>query len=409
MAKSPAFADIVAAASKKYNTRVGALDSVVDDIDVASSGNIAIDHIFGVGGFPLGRICELFGNPSSGKSSMAIQTAAWVQNEIRTGNPLFEGKVVLYCDFEHALDPEYVRVLGLDVEDSETFLLMQPDNFEDGANLAYQLIKTGKVAIVIFDSVAAMVPQAIGAKEVGEATMAVRARLMSAFLQKLVSLVDETKTLALFLNHLLDDMSPGGRPGFKKTTTPGGKALKYYSSIRVEFTQIKQVKGKQFNALTNEEEDITDAVEVRVKVVKNKLGPPFRQAVVLVRFGKGFDEAHTARQILIGHKKIVAATGKYYYFHNLPELVTEDMPRAKTGTQRPFIQGDRAFYQWCDEHPEWRLKLIETARKTLLEQKSPERIAPLTDEDDTDDVLHYQESPDTVNLVTNPDNEGETL
>lgn len=396
MVKSPSFADIVAKASKKYNTRIGALDDIIEDMPVISTGNLAIDHILGVGGFPLGRIVELAGNFSSGKTTTGLQAAAVAQKKIKAGEPDFADRVIVYCDYEHALDPAYARSLGLDVEDPDTFLLTQPDNLEDGTNLVLELIRTGKVALIIFDSVAAMTPVAILEKDVGEATVAARARLMSVFLQKLVPLIDETRTSAVFINHLLDDMQMGGRPGIKKFTTPGGKALKFFASIRMEYQQIKTLKSKSHNDLTNEEEDMVDGVEVRIKVVKNKVGPPFRQCQTLVRFGKGFDEAYTAREILVGHKKIVLAPGRYYFFDKCPDLVTDDMLRRKTGTPRPYIQGERGFYRWCDEHPEWRARLVELAIEALATQPIDGRTLP---EDDVDDVFDFSATVESTETI----------
>lgn len=374
------FSELAAAASKKYDMRIGQLSGIVSDVPSISTGNIGLDYVLGQNGFPLGRIAELSGAESSGKTTLALQTAVRAQQYIREGREHFKDRVIIYCDFEHALDPDYVRALGLDPDDPETFYLMQPDNLESGTNAVLDLIKSGSVCLVIFDSVAAMTPMGVFDKAIGEATVALRARLMSTFLQQLVPIVDQNKTAAIFLNHLLDDMSMG-RPGVQKTTTPGGKALKFFASIRIEFTKIRTLKGKEYNELSNTEEDMIDSTEVRIRVTKNKLAPPFRVVTALVRFGKGFDEAYTARQILVGHKYIVEGSGKWFYFDKVPELVTDDMPRRKTGTPRPYIQGERNFFQWCDTHPEWRDQLIRLAKDVLDSNDS----GALEEEEVTDD------------------------
>lgn len=378
-----AFLDKVAAASKKYDMRIGQLDGVVDEVPAISTGNVGLDYVLGTGGFPLGRIAELSGAESSGKTTSALQTAVRAQQYIREGREHFKDRVVVYCDFEHALDPDYVRKLGLDADDAETFYLMQPDTLESGTNAVLDLIKTGAVCLVIFDSVAAMTPQGIFDKAIGESTVALRANLMATFLAQLVTIADENKTACIFLNHLMDDMAMGGRPGVKRTKTPGGKALKFFSSIRIEYTKMRSLKGKVFNEISNEEEEMIDSTEVRIRVTKNKLAPPFRSVQVLVRFGKGFDEAYTARQILIGHKRIVEGNGKYFFFDKCPELLTDDMNRRKTGTPRPYIQGDRNFFQFCDTHPEWREQLIKLAQDVL--ESSQEEPITVSEEDPDDD------------------------
>lgn len=151
----------------------------------------------------------------------------------------------------------------------------------------------------------------------------------------------------------------------KSYSTPGGRSLKFYSSVRVSFQQIKQIKGAQYSSLSNDMEDMVEASDVKVKVEKNKVAKPFKTATVRVRFGRGFDNAYTALQILIGHKQIVKATGGYYYFHRLPNLVTPDMPVKASGTPNPYIRGDRMFFDWVDSKPEWAAALVEEAQVIL--------------------------------------------
>lgn len=382
------FSDLKAKLSKKYDIRLGSV-SMIEEVPSISTGNLAIDHILGVGGFPLGRIAELYGEPSSSKTTTALQTAATAQRLIREGADYFKDKHILYLDYEHALDPDYCAKLGLDIDDEDTFILAQPDNFETGADMTVEFMASGKIVLVIFDSLAAMTPTGIIEKGVGEATVALRARQASNLLQKLVPLADMTKTCVLFLNHLMSAMTMGGPPGIKSTTTPGGKALKFYSSLRVEYKPIRAIKGKVFNELTNTEEDIPEAHEIRVNVTKNKVGKPFRKAIVLVRYGRGFEAAHTAREILIGHKKIVKGGSGYYYFDKCPELITEDMPKTQTGTKRPNIQGERNFYNWCDDHPEWRQTLIDLAIECLKSKPEEDRVVPAAS--NVDDVLDMKE------------------
>jgi recombination protein RecA len=364
-AKKESFSDIVSQVSKKYDLEMGSLKDVAPVMSSLSTGNLAIDEILGVGGFPVGRVIELYGPPSSGKSTCAAQTAAWVQRQIREGNPRFAGKRIVYMDHEQVFDVDYARALGLDVDDEETFLFAQPKTLEQSANVSRRLVATGDVALIIYDSVAEMMPSLLEEKETGEATMALRARLLGDFLSVFNPLLQETQTTAIFINHLMEVMSVGGRPGMKSYSTPGGRSLKFYSSVRVSFQQIKQIKGAQYSSLSNDMEDMVEASDVKVKVEKNKVAKPFKTATVRVRFGRGFDNAYTALQILIGHKQIVKATGGYYYFHRLPNLVTPDMPVKASGTPNPYIRGDRMFFDWVDSKPEWAAALVEEAQVIL--------------------------------------------
>ncbi len=178
----------------------------------------------------------------------------------------------------------------------------------------------------------------------------------------------------------------GGRGGYKKYSTPGGRALKFYASVRIEFQQIKNLKGKSVDELTHEVEELIEATDVRIRVVKNKVAPPFRQAVVRVRFGRGFDNAYTALKILAGHKKIMMGAGGYFFFHNLPDLA-EGMDRLATGTHRPYIRGEASLFDRLDTDPVWREAFIQAARDVLNEDPdaaavpvNPDDLAELEDE-----------------------------
>jgi recombination protein RecA len=293
---------------KKYDLRVGSLSSVAEDTQVLSTGNLAIDYITGVGGLPLGRSVELYGLSGSGKSTLALQTAASLQQRIIAEN---RDEFIVYADYEHALDRVYAVALGLDV-DHESFLLMQPDTFEQGVSAVLLLLATNKVRLSIWDSVAAMIPDAaIEDTDSKDGFMdrpmdsARKAKLMSGFLRLLNPRLHRFSCTAIFLNHLMDviDTTPGFK-AFKRTTTPGGRALKFYASMRIEFTQIGTVKGKVFDALANAEVEKVETTAVKAKVTKNKVGSPFRECDIKVRLGKGFDNFWSAIQVLIAYKAI---------------------------------------------------------------------------------------------------------
>lgn len=391
-----AFDSILAKAQKKYNLAVGPLSQIAQDATFITTGNIAIDHIIG-GGLPLGRSVELAGPPSSGKTTTALQTAAALQKVIMAGGDpekgIREDDKILYLDYEQTIDQRYATALGLDI-DHESFLLTQPDTLEDGANLAVELIGTGRIRLVIWDSVAAMMPSAKSEAEIGKSLPAVQAKLMSDLGQKLNPLLYEHKTLNIFVNHLREvlDMS-GRRPAHlgPRMSTPGGVALKFYASVRVEYKQIQQIKEKGIDPLSGEEVDTPGATNVEVKVTKNKVAPPFRKAIVRVRFGRGFDNFWTALQILLAGKEIMYSAG-YYYFHKVEDagLAPDWMARAQTGTQRPNIRTDKAVFAAADEHPEWREAVIRHAADFLTSNGELEVKAASPEEIEAEEALEKE-------------------
>ncbi len=364
--------DVIKNSLKKHDLRIGPLSFVSDEVAALTTGNLSIDYSIGVGGLPLGRSVELFGPPGCGKTTTGLQTAAELQRRIIEQNL---DEYILYSDYEHALDKKYAAALGLDV-DHKSFLFTQPDTFEQGANAARELIETGQIRLAIWDSVASMTPASMAEAEVGKSLPAIQARLMADFLRKLNPLLHAKNCCAVFLNHEMEVMSMG-RPGPPRTSTPGGKALKYYASLRLQYQQIGNIKGSSIDILSGEKVQRTEAVTVRVRVVKNKVAPPFRECQVRVRFGKGFDNFWSALQVLIGNKKIKLSAG-YYYFNESPELVIDDMLR--TPTDRPYVRGEEAILKFADQRPEWRASVIKSAYD-LVENG----VETVLESDDSDD------------------------
>lgn len=385
--KQDSLAALRAKLAKKYDTQLGAMSSIAKDVEAITSGNMAIDHVLGVGGLPRGRCIELYGPPSCGKSTTALQTAAAFQQKIREGVPGYAGKAILYMDHENAMDPEYARALGLDVDDEETFIFAQPDSLEASANISRELVASGGIGLAIYDSVAAMTPMKALEAETGKASVAIQARLMSDFLKAYVAMLNETQTTAIFLNHIAEviDMGGGGRPGVKRYTTPGGRALKFYASVRVEYQQQKNIVQEVTDDLTMEKQKQVRATDVRVRVVKNKVAAPFKQCTVRVRYGKGFDNGYTALQVLVGHKKIVKGDGGYYFFEKVPELVTDDMDRQTTGNKRPYIRGEHNVFAKMDEDPEWRDKFLRLAEETVAQSSTSVLVEDSESEPDDED------------------------
>lgn len=361
-------------AKKKYDIDAGPMNRVAEKHPSISTGSIAIDFITGVGGLPLGRSVELFGPPASSKTTTALMTAANHQKDIIAQNL---DEYILYMDYEQAMDPEYAKNLGLDT-DHDSFIFAQPTLFEDGANFAVSLIRTGKVRVVIFDSVAAMTPSALMDAEVGKVQVAPQARLMSVLMQQLNPILMDTGTLAIFINHLKEKVGIGGPAGPVKTT-PGGVSLKFYASMRIEYAPISQIKGEVKDPLTGLKKPETVASNVKVKVVKNKVAPPYKEAVVRVRFGKGFDDMWTAKNVLAANKKIYGSAG-YFYFDKTPELIHPEMNISKE--QKPYIHGESELMKFADDHPEWRKLVVDMCRDLVASTITT--ASTIEDEEDSD-------------------------
>lgn len=292
-------------------------DAVDTKVATVSSGSLAIDEALGVGGYPRGRIIEMYGPESSGKTTVALHAVAEVQQQ---------GGTAAYIDAENAMDPEYAKALGVDIDN---LLLSQPDTGEQGLQIADALISSGAIDIVVVDSVAALVPRAEIEGEMGDAHVGLQARLMSQALRKLSGTINKTKTIAIFINQIREKVGVMfGNP----ETTPGGRALKFYSTIRLEIRRGEPIK------------DGSDIIgnRAKIKVVKNKVAPPFKKAEVDIMYGEGISKMGELLD-MAAEKDLIKKSGAWYSY----------------GEER-IGQGRENAKKWLTDHP--------TEMQTLMKQ-----------------------------------------
>jgi recombination protein RecA len=289
---------------------------------VVSTGSLGLDIALGVGGLPRGRVVEIYGPESSGKTTLTLQVIAEMQKL---------GGTAAFIDAENALDPQYAQKLGVKVED---LLISQPDTGEQALEIADMLVRSGSVDVVVIDSVAALTPKAEIEGEMGEPQMGLQARLMSQALRKLTSNIKRTNTLVIFINQIR--MKIGVMFGSPETTT-GGNALKFYASVRLDIRRIGSIK-KNEEVIGN---------ETRVKVVKNKMAPPFREALFDILYGEGISREGEIIELGVKHG-IVEKSGAWYAYN-----------RDKIG------QGKDNAREYLKEHPELAIEIEARVREVV--------------------------------------------
>lgn len=306
------------------------------NVDVVPTGALALDIALGVGGFPRGRIIEIYGPESSGKTTVALHAIAEVQKL---------GGQAAFIDAEHALDPVYARNLGVNIDE---LLISQPDTGEQALEIAEALVRSGAVDIIVIDSVAALVPKAELEGDMGDAHVGLQARLMSQALRKLSGAISKSRTIAIFINQIREKV--GVMFGNPETTT-GGRALKFYASIRLEVRRAEALK--QGNELVGN--------RTKIKVVKNKVAPPFKQADVDIMFGEGISREGSIIDMGV-ELDVIEKSGTWYSFEG--ERLGQGRENAK---------------QFLKEHPEIADR-IENKIRELCRSTAPSVIRPAVDE-----------------------------
>jgi recombination protein RecA len=308
-------------------------------VEAISTGALSLDLALGAGGLPRGRVVEIYGPESSGKSTLAMHVVAEAQRN---------GGICAYIDAEHAMDPVYARAIGVDVDE---LLISQPDTGEQALEIADMLVRSGALDVVVIDSVAALTPRAEIEGEMGDAHVGLQARLMSQALRKLTANLNKSNTIALFINQLREKIGVMfGSP----ETTPGGRALKFYSSVRLDIRRIESIK---------------DGVEVvgsrtRVKVVKNKVAPPFRQAEFDIMYGKGISREGSLLDVAVD-LGIVKKSGAWYTYEG--EQLGQGRENAKA---------------FLADNAEVMVEISEQVRRQAGIGVAPERDSTFTDDDD---------------------------
>ena len=301
----------------------------VAPMEAISTGSISIDYALGIGGLPRGRVIEIFGPESSGKTTLALRVIAEAHRS---------GGMAAFVDAEHALDAQYAQKLGVDLDN---LLVSQPDNGEQALEIVEVLIRSNSVDVVVVDSVAALVPKAEIEGEMGEAQMGLQARLMSQALRKLTGVVSKSKTTLIFINQLREKI--GVMFGNPETTT-GGRALKFYASVRIDIRRIASIKDG----------DQVIGGRTRVKVVKNKVAPPFREAEFDVMYGEGISREGDLIDLAV-EKRIVEKSGAWFAY----------------GGER-LGQGRENAKQFLKENPDVRRTIEERVRRELGLVREPE-------------------------------------
>ncbi len=324
------------------------------EVDVISTGSLNLDMALGVGGVPKGRIIEVYGAESSGKTTIALHIAAETQKA---------NGIVAYIDAEHALDPEYAKALGVDVDE---LLISQPDYGEQALEIADLLVRSGAVDLIVVDSVAALVPKAEIDGEMSDQQMGLQARLMSKALRKLTATLNKSKTTMIFINQIRDKI--GGFGFGPQTTTTGGKALKFYASVRMEVKRVGSVK----------QGDDVIGNETVVKVTKNKVAPPFKEANFQIMYGKGITRVGEILEMALDND-IVSKSGAWFSFGDIRLGQGKENVKVR-------LENEKELFEAIEEKVLDIIKKGKKLKKHIVEDRDEEDIEIEREEEITEEM-----------------------
>lgn len=334
-----------------------------EEVEAISTGIISIDMALGIGGIPKGRIVEIYGPESSGKTTLTLHLVAEAQKA---------GGVAAFIDAEHALDPDYAKALGVDIDN---LLISQPDNGEQALSIVEALVRSSGVDLIIVDSVAALVPRSEIEGNMGDATMGVQARLMSQALRKLTGIISKSNATVVFINQLRANISTTGYGAGANETTTGGRALKFYSSVRIDIRRVEAIKtgdGEVYGAKT------------KIKIAKNKMAPPFKQVVVDIIYGEGISNLGVIVDMATD-LKIIKKSGAWYSCKN-----------PNGGEDIKLGQGKEKAKSYLEEHP----LLMEQIKAKIYEANGIDYEIK-----DVPEVIELSEKNNEKTLVSNDDEE----
>lgn len=320
----------------------------IENIDAIPTGALTLDYALGIGGIPRGRIVEIYGPESSGKTTLALHMVAEAQKL---------GGEVAFIDAEHALDAAYAGALGVDIDN---LIVSQPDTGEQGLDIAESLIRSGAIDLVVIDSVAALVPKAEIDGVIGDVHVGLQARLMSQALRRLAGMINKTNSTIIFINQLREKIGVMfGNP----ETTPGGRALKFYSSVRLDIRRIETLK----------ENGVMTGNRTRVKVVKNKVAPPFKEAVFDIMYGKGISKASTILDMAIEFD-IVEKSGSWFSYNG--EKLGQGRENVKT-----LMENDEKFMLEIETKVREKMKEEKDGKTEVKENKTVKEEENIEDEE----------------------------
>lgn len=349
---------------KNPNLRIGSLHDITEaqKYPPIPTGNLVMDYITSIGGFPRGLVTEIRGATSSGKSTSAAMAAAQHQKAVKAGEAT---GAILYMDFENTVSEKYFQNLGLDTTDEDTFIYLQPETLEEGFNIFLEMTKEGLLGLGIVDSVAAASAESEYEATIGKLSIGNRAKALHQALRMCVGPMRVQGTALLLINHTQVKIpqtfgeKQAAMRGIQQTISPGGKAIEYYTSLRIDLAQPSNNKTEVQDDLTNEKTKQITSTDVLAWAFKSKVGTPQKMGKMRVQFGKGFNQVYSAFHILVDHKYIGKKAGGRYDFPE--QLLPEGLEKVPVGEEN--------ILKAIEENPEWTTLLIDVARKVILKDR----------------------------------------